>query len=804
MTFQRIQRALPFISERATLRRSRSAIVSAACVDKRRGQNSIPFMRTRPTSSRLSERATRWLAGLGLALAIFGAYGNSLHAPFVYDDTLAIPENESIRRLWPLTNVLWPQAEGGLTVSGRPLLNLSFAINYAIGGAAVPGYHVFNILVHSAATLLLFGLARRTIEAAASSAALRDDRAPALGPNSLHVGFVVAALWGLHPLLTQAVTYSVQRAESLMGVFYLLSLYAFVRAATPVLGDPERRGHKRLWLGVSLVSCASGMATKEVMATAPLLVLLYDRTFVAGSFHAAWRARRSYYLGLGLTWLLLAALVVSTGGNRGGTVGIGTGVPWWAYPLTQFEALARYLALAAWPHPLTFEYGTRWVQNAAQVLPYAALVLPLLAATVVALRRWPALGFCGAWFFLILAPTSLAPGTIQMIVEHRMYLPLAGVVAVLVLSLHRCVGRPALILTALAAVALGLLTYRRNNDYQSHLALWSDTVAKRPDNPRAHDGLAEAYVELGRLDRALHHRREAVRLLPDESRYHYNLALTLSASGRRQEAVQHYQRSLQLAPDEPRTHNNLAILFGEMGNEAAALAHYAAAVRLRPRDPLYHYNHGVALMRSGRHADAALSFAAALRLRPDYADARFNLATAYVRLNRLHEALAEYAEALRLKPEDVDYRVTYGGALLLAKRPLDALTEFQRALTVRPNDVEAAFGVGNALAALDRTDVAMVQYQSVLRLDPNHASAHFKLGNLLLDLGRVTSAVEHYMAAIRLTPDDAEAHHNLGVAYARLERWDDAGREFEAALRLKPDYADARRNLQQLRSVLGR
>lgn len=770
----------------------------------------------------------RWIAVLVLGVAVIAAYANTWNAPFVYDDVLAIPENPTIRRLWPLTDVLLPQSDGGLTVSGRPMLNLSFALNYAVSGTEVWSYHALNALVHLGAALLVFGLVRRTLarrgNIATQTAATTPDNSGGrpgawrVRDAATLVALVIAGGWALHPLQTQAVTYIVQRAESLMGFFYLLTLYAFVRAVEagpragthgtlPVaagLRDEQAAPRARGWAGVSIAACVLGMATKEVMATAPLLVLLYDRTFVAGTFAAAWRRRHGYYLALGSTWLVLAALLLSTGGNRGGTVGLGVGLPLWAYPLTQFQAVARYLGLSAWPQPLVFEYGTFWAKVAADVVPYAVMVLPLLAATVVGLRRWPVAGFVGGAFFLILAPSSLAPGTIQMIVEHRMYLPLAAVVAAVGVAAWRMAGPTAVVALGAAAVALALLTARRNHDYRSHLALWTDTVAKRPLNPRAHVGLAEALAEAGRFAEAIAVREEAVRLRPEESTDHYNLALTLAEAGQVEAAVRQYLLALKLQPNEARTHNNLAILLARLGRHEEALTHYAAAVQLKPNDALYHYNHGIALMRAGQWAAATASYEAALRLRPDYADAHFNLGTALVRMNKLDTALAQYAAALSAKPGDPDYGVAYGGALLLARRPQEALAQFQRVLTQHPASTEAAFGAANALSALRRFEEAAALYETVLRRAPEHAAAHFKLGNALLDLDRVTAALPHYEAAVRLNPTDAEAQHNLGIAFARLERWDDARRAFDTALQLKPDYADARRSREQLRRVTGR
>ena len=361
------------------------------------------------------------------------------------------------------------------------------------------GYHATNLAIHLAAALLLFGLLRRTF----LLPAMRDGWGAAATPLAL----AVALLWAVHPLQTESVTYVVQRAESLVGLFYLLTLYGLVRGATAArpLG----------WYAVSALACLLGMASKEVMVSAPLVALLYDRTFLAGSFREALRRRYGLYLALAATWLLLAWLVAAAAG-RGGTAGFGQGVGCWAYFGTQFGAIVHYLRLSAWPSPLVLDYGDGLARTAAEIVPYAIVVGLLALATVAALWQWPKAGFLGACFFALLAPTSsIVPVVTQTIAEHRMYLPLAAVVAAAVLGGYAaCRGlarrgwlsRPAAGLlfgcaAAAAGVTLGTLTFQRNKDYRSGLSIWQDTAAKAPHNARAQCNLGVALMARGRTRR---------------------------------------------------------------------------------------------------------------------------------------------------------------------------------------------------------------------------------------------------------------------------------------------------------------
>jgi Flp pilus assembly protein TadD len=562
-----------------------------------------------------ASRAAIFGGGVLIAAAAAAAYANSLGGPFIFDDLAAIAKNPTIQPGWTLAGVL--RGPLGTSASGRPLLNLSLALNQSIGGAQVAGYHALNLLIHMAAGLVLFGVVRRTLERIA-------------WPGATGAALAVALLWTLHPLQTESVTYVIQRAESLMGLWYLLTLYGFIRAA-------DGRSGGGFWAGLAVACCFLGMATKEVMVSAPVMVLVYDRAFVAGSFGEAWRRHRRLYAGLAASWILLLFLLLGTGGNRGGTIGFSVSVPWWKYLLTQFHAIAHYLSLSLWPHPLVLDYGAAWVRGPGDVLPYVPVVLALVVGTLVALRCRPRAGFLGFWFLAILAPTSsFVPGIRQTLAEHRMYLPLAAVLVAVVLGVQRLAVRVFPRRAGVLGAALGLAaclaagagTRARNGDYRSALAIWSDTVAKRPDNPYARYNLGFALADAGRPVEALEQARAAVRLDPRLPEGHDNLAVALAACGRLDEAIGEYTRALVLEPLNPEFEFNLANALAQAGNPAAAIGHFQRVLSLRPEFPEACLNLGNALLQSGRTAEAAEAYRAALRLRPDYADAQHNLAVA--------------------------------------------------------------------------------------------------------------------------------------------------------------------------------
>ena len=501
-----------------------------------------------------------------------GAYHNSLQGPFIFDDVSCILDNPHIRHLWPIWDAMSTHTESA--VNGRPVVCLTLAVNYALGGLNVWGYHAFNLTVHLLAALVLFGILRRTFE----GEKLRDR----FGAAAVWLAAAIALIWEVHPLQTECVDYIVQRTESLMGLFLLLTLYCTLRGS--------QSSRPRVWYLAAVVSCALGMGSKEVMVGTPLIVLLYDRVFLAASFREQWRQRWGLYVGLAGMWLILARVVA---GEHYTVVGFGRGVSSWHYLETQSGVIPYYLRLCFWPRPLVIDYNDWPVANSlGDVWSDAVAVMVLLGGAIWACKRHPGLGFLGAWFFLILAPTSsFLPIVGEAASERRMYLPTAAVVTLTVIGAFALGKR---LLNKQQGVALGcvaggfvvvlftFLTIQRNRDYDSAMTIWQDTVEKRPNNPRAHNGLGLALMQTGKVQEAIGQYEQALRLKPNSFEADTDLGIALLHAGQVQEAIAHYERALCIKPDYARAYYNWGVALEQAGQVQEAIQHYEQTLRIQP------------------------------------------------------------------------------------------------------------------------------------------------------------------------------------------------------------------------------
>lgn len=626
-----------------------------------------------------------------LVLAGLLAYSNSFHCAFIYDDLHSIVENPSLKPPLSLSKVLNPP--GGMTTSYRPLLNLSLALCNLSGDFDPLPFHIFNLAVHLLACLTLFGLLRRTLNL------------PALvktyGKAATPLAFICALLWLLHPLQTESVTYIIQRAESMMGLFYLLVIYCSLRAM-----NTSRPGR---WYFAAVVACVMGMSCKEVTASAPVIVALYDRIFLFRSFREAWARRRVLYVSLPLAWLLiLRGIIYAPDGF--GTLG-------WnieelrplEYAATQCKVVLGYIRLVFWPNPLNFDYGLPdsgmpIVRTFSQWFFGYGMIVPLLVIlTLVALRRWPFVGFLGVWFFAVLGPTSsFIPIVTEVVAEHRMYIPLAPIIVLTVLAAYRAgivfqarfapgdlrrrgLAWSGLGLSAVLAFSLGCRTFQRNRDYESSRIMWQKTLATNPGNARAHMILASELAESGDLKNAFPHFEEAVRLRPNYPEANIGLGIALERIGRPDEALPHYQKGLTIWPDYIPGNIALGSYYYKQGRFDEARIYFRKAVDLNPNNEQMRNSLGAVLLQSGRLQEAQVQLEEAIRLNPGYLEAHNNLGAVLLHQERWEEALIHFQTAVKLDPDSSQAHHTLGRVLEHTGKISEAVLQYREAARLDPH-----------------------------------------------------------------------------------------------------------------------
>jgi len=579
------------------------------------------------------------ISHLLLILLVGGlAYSNSFQVPFVLDDLDSIVRNPLVEN----PGGFLPGGPGYESIPRRWVVYLSFALNHHFGGLEVWGYHLVNLLIHLATALLLYALTLLTFR----TPHLASSR---LAPQAPIVALLAALLFIAHPVQTQAVTYIVQRLTSLATLFFLAALVLYVVAR---LGAEKRGEGKGAWrTGLLLAAAATAavlaMKSKEIAFTLPLAAALYEWCF----FRGAWQRRLLFLLPL-LATLLIIPLSILTGAGEAGT-GVGeqlraqTDIPRLHYLITQFRVIVTYLRLLILPINQNLDYDYPLFTSLAhpQILG-SLLLLALLAAmavylhsrsgiipTAAARKQQPAAALDPAlrlvsfgifWFFLTLSVESSLIPIMDVIFEHRLYLPLAGLtpafaVAALLISqksksfIH---GRIPLLAAALIIGSMAAATWQRNQVWSSNVSIWQDTVQKSPQKARPW----------------------------------YNLGTHLDGDGKAQEAIPALTRAVILDPQHAEAWHNLGLAHLHVGRSEQAVPLLRNAVRLNPEMINAIVNLAVALIQAGKPGEAVFILERNLYRFPTWPEARLNLCIAYALTGDLAGAQRELAVLERLAP----------------------------------------------------------------------------------------------------------------------------------------------------------
>ncbi|MDH5525322.1 MAG: tetratricopeptide repeat protein [Desulfobulbaceae bacterium] len=694
-------------------------------------------------------------------------YSNSFKVPFLFDDDSNI-RNKDLQ----LTEFSWQGLGKAMTkghLKERPIANLSFALNYYISAYNVVGYHVVNVVIHCLAAFFLFLLLKATL-------ALPAVKTTIAGKGWL-VALCASGLWLVHPLHTQSVTYIVQRMNSMSAMFYILALLLYVHGRLKQ-EDSGAGGAKTgvAYFAGSFLAGLCAIGSKEIAVTLPLFIGLYEWYFFK-DLDRQWLRRKMPWLA-GLLLLLLVAVLFYTNGHPFRFIANG-----YAYRdftlqerlLTQPRVVLHYLSLLFFPHPsrLLLDYNfplsqSLW-QPVSTLLSFVVVGGMFLGACFVA-RRHRLVSFALLWFLgnLVIESSVVA---LEIIFEHRIYLPSMFLSVLLVLALQKwCRKNMVLLFVVLLVMSTwGLWTYQRNAVWADPVALWLSHVQDDPQNPRAHNNLGKAYFLAGDL----------------------------------QKAKDHFVRALELEPEDRFAQDNIGVVLEQLGDLAGAEIEYRKMIKLESDYSRGYRRLGDVLHKQGKLQEALQAYERALKFFPENWLAHKGAGRILIDLGRVPEAIKHFEVVFLGQPDDPINLSYYGEALDRLGNGPEAVLKFKMALGLAPDMIPARFNLAQVLLKLGKTEEALIQLLEVEKRKPDLLPALHLIALLFSDGGRYGESAEYFKKMIKIVPTDADLFNNLGVQLLKQGEIGAAKSAFTQALEINAAHQYARRNLEIVLRELG-
>ncbi len=509
-----------------------------------------------------------WLMAVVLVLGTIAVYWPALHDGFIWDDDMHLTKNPHLHDLAGLVS-LWTTSAARIC----PLVLTSFWVQHALWGLVPWPYHLVNILMHAASGLALWQVLR------------------ALQVRGAWLG---AALWVLHPVAVESVAWITELKNTQSALFYLLSIWFFVKWRQGVLGRPQPGSWAvEKFYALALLCGVLAMTSKSSTVILPLVLGL-----CAWWVEGRWGWRTVGRLGPFFVCSALAGAVSMWTQRIEGAVGPGYGRSGLERLVTAGKVVWFYLGKLAWPHPLVFVYP-RWEIDASRAGSYLALAAVGVTTLVLWWKRkaWGRPGFL-AWAYFLIALLPVL-GLLDhyflrfsFVGDHFQYLASMGPLALagaglsvgldLVAKGNRLV-KP--VVCGLLLVLLGGLTWGRTLVFRDDESLWRDTVTNNPACWIAHNNLGSVFGTKGQSDEAIRQFQEAIRLKPDCADAYNNLGSRLGAKGQTDEAIRQFQEALRLKPDCAEAHYNLGIVLVSKGQLDEAIREYQEALRLKRVTP---------------------------------------------------------------------------------------------------------------------------------------------------------------------------------------------------------------------------
>ncbi|MBN2010099.1 tetratricopeptide repeat protein [candidate division KSB1 bacterium] len=672
-----------------------------------------------------------WLARITIVIAGIICYAQTLNFSFHFDDFYDIVNNPDIRNLSDIS-AWWH------TSHGRPIAMLTFALNYHVHGLSVQGYHSVNILIHLMNAFLVYELTKITL----TTPKIDND----LIRLSDSIAFVAGLLFVIHPVQTQAVTYIVQRMASLATLFYFASLLCYINARIST-----NRRTRLLYFGISALSALLGMYTKQIVFTLPIIIMLYEFTFFS-SFKSI---SMKHKIGAGI--LLATALVIIPLTNGLDLSLLNREIPpqqghpetitTFTYFLTQTRALMTYLRLFFIPIHQQLDYYYRLSTQAGDpaVLLSSAGLIALLLLAVFSFKKNKLFAFGLIWFFVTISVESGVIALPNVIFEHRMYLPLMGLIWAVLALLYSFASlrRPRISSGVLVFVSMAFIgmTVQRNQAWQNETTLWSDNVLKAPENPRAWASRSTVYLETNELNPALADANKALDLCPTYTIARLNRGIIYYRLQQFERALADFNNVLESHPDHFQALNNRGLVYIELKQYSRALDDFNKAIALNPVDVKARFNRGKAYFLEQQLKPAIADFSFVINQQPDQTDALLYRGLSYSRSNDVPAAIADLTELTHIHKANANVYLLLGQLYIQQTEYQHAITAFTSALNLQPDLVEALNNRGNSYMLIGQFEKALDDYSRAITLSPDYTNALYNRSRCYYSLNKYKLAL---------------------------------------------------------------
>lgn len=778
------------------------------------------------------------------AIFLVGAavYSNTFHCGFHFDDDFFIKNNFAIRHIDSIKEI-WD------FLPARFIFYLSLAVNYHFHQLDLFGYHAVNLTVHIISSILVWWLCLLTLSTPAVKGLLEKTVGKNKSPSRLkhrnsvaplreitisdHAP-VIALFAGLifvsHPIQTQAITYIMQRAASMATMFYLAAVCFYVQSRLLFNENSSSLAGKVCYV-VSLLAAVLAMYTKEITITLPAAILLYEFYFLRVRQKINWKFLIPVLLTITVIPLTLSMTkAINSAEMKNVTEGVGD-ISAAQYAITQMRVFITYLRLIILPFNQNLDYDYPVSQSLFELPTFLSFLflVGVLGGAQRLFSKYRILSFSILWFYLTLLPESSFFPMKDVIFEHRLYLPMAGVSLFLACGAYYLLGKkimPAMIAILILFIGINaVLTYQRNKVWENEFTLWDDIVHKSPHKARPYLNRGLSYFLKNDFDRALADYNKAVSFDPNYEMAYNNRGIVYKEQGHLTEALSDFNKSIAIEPNssEPyanrgavliklekydqaladfnkalegnpynaKGYNYRGVTYAKKGDSTKALADLTKSIEMDAYDPESYTNRGNIYNKKGMYADALADFNKAIEVNPLYSEAYSNRGALYANQGDFQKALEEYNKAIEINPKSADAYNNRGYVFAKLNNAIRTIEDLSKSIEIDPQNALAHSNRGLMYFNQGKMKEAIADFNKAIEIDPKYADAYYNRGNAYYRINDLPKAIEDYTKAIDFNPQYTSAYTNRATVYGRQGKFPEAIADYNKSIELNPKFAPA-------------